>query len=247
MRLREWERGIAVEDPTAPESAVYLWFYEWHLFDAVVPGEHTRGSFRHPREVAADAARIEPPGMKLEADTAEDGAWLTLTVENTSEHDWPEEAAIIPCFNPGPKDAPNTNFQDHDHTRTYFLGEDGLRLLEQREIHFNHALAERVTRWANDGDYEFTYKWPHSDHEAMGGILVRESVDGKWVAAIAWDRYLSAQGHNPWNCMHLSIRVGALKPGETKTVRGRIYVMQADKIDVLKRYRSEFCIQTDAP
>ncbi|HIG17571.1 MAG TPA: hypothetical protein EYQ31_09960 [Candidatus Handelsmanbacteria bacterium] len=58
--------------------------------------------------------------------------------------------------------------------------------------------------------------------------------------AIAWDRFLSVQAHNPWLCMHQSIHIGPLRRGETRTVRGRIYILKTTPEQVVERYRKDF-------
>jgi hypothetical protein len=77
--------------------------------------------------------------------------------------------------------------------------------------------------------------------------MVRESVDGKWVAGIAWVDFLSAQGHNPRKCAHLSVRVGPLKCGQSKTVRGKIYLFQGTKEDCLRHFRRDFRAPLEVP
>jgi hypothetical protein len=57
---------------------------------------------------------------------------------------------------------------------------------------------------------------------------------------IAWDSFLSAQGHNPVRCMHLSVRVGPLRRGETKTVHGKIYLLKGSKDDCFKLFKEDF-------
>src|SRR4051812_23280091 len=39
-----WETGLAVESRDQQGMAVFLWFYEWNMFDAVKKGEHTQGT-----------------------------------------------------------------------------------------------------------------------------------------------------------------------------------------------------------
>jgi hypothetical protein len=70
--------------------------------------------------------------------------------------------------------------------------------------------------------------------------VLRESIDGNWVTGIAWENYLSAQGHNPRKCMHLSLRVGPLKVGESKTLRGKIYLFKGSKEDCVGHYKKDF-------
>ena len=60
------------------------------------------------------------------------------------------------------------------------------------------------------------------------------------VAGIAWKDFLSAQGHNPRKCMHLSVRVGPLARGESKTVRGRVYLFPGTARDCLAHFEEDF-------
>jgi hypothetical protein len=187
--------------------------------------------------------------LKMKVRATETGAALTLEITNTSDHDWPEIAAIIPCFNPGnPRKQQEQNhiFLDEKHNHTYFLGAGGLDLIKgqyPREIHFNHKHRPAIMSWdkeRKDGKFVFSEKWPTSARDAHAGLLVRESEDEKWTMGIAWESFISAQGHNPWKCMHLSIRVGPLKKGEKKTIRGRIYLLKGSKEDCLKQFRKDF-------
>ena len=57
-----------------------------------------------------------------------------------------------------------------------------------------------------------------------------------WPTAL----YLSAQGHNPWNCMHLSIKVGPLKQGQRRTINGKIYLFEGSREDCLQAFRRDF-------
>ena len=241
VRLIPWERGFAVEAPHQKGVRLYFWFYEWNMFDALSEGEHTSGRHDFPWVVSDDRASTESAGISVTAHAMDDGAALTLTITNESGHDWPDGAGVIPCFSPGhPGVVPQSaRFVDDDHTRTYFLGQDGLELLRQREIHFNERLRPWLDRLSPDGRFVFSGKWPTSDRNAVGGLIVREATDARWVTGIAWEDYLSAQGHNPWDCMHVCIRVGPLARDCTKAVRGRIYLFEGTKENVLARCRED--------
>jgi hypothetical protein len=43
MYLSEWDLGIALHSAKDTNAFIYFRFYEWHLFDAIESGEHTRG------------------------------------------------------------------------------------------------------------------------------------------------------------------------------------------------------------
>jgi len=239
VRLLEWDRGFAVQSRAQKDMVVYLWFYEWNMFEAIEPGQHTRGTYMLDRSLSKDGCRgtVASDALTLVATAGRDGADLKLTVRNRTDYKFPPIAAIIPCFNPGPSKTRNPRFAN---TNTYFLGPDGLEKLVKREIHFNAAVRDLVNREAQDGRYVWTDKWPMSEPNAVGGLIVREATDGKWVCGIAWEDFLSAQGHNPWECMHLSIRIGPLGPGESKTICGKIYLFEGDKKDLLRRYYEDF-------
>ncbi|MHC4631872.1 MAG: hypothetical protein ACYS9C_11470, partial [Planctomycetota bacterium] len=115
---------------------------------------------------------------------------------------------------------------------------------------FRDSFRDQIINRSSDkkGTFEtFSQKWPTSDRNAVSGLMVRESVDGKWVAGIAWVDFLSAQGHNPRKCAHLSVRVGPLKCGQSKTVRGKIYLFQGTKEDCLRHFRRDFRAPLEVP
>ena len=93
---------------------------------------------------------------------------------------------------------------------------------------------------ASNGRYVFSNKWPTSKDDAHEGLLVRQSTDGRWVTGIAWRDFLSAQGHNPWQCMHLGINVGPLRPGKSKTIQGRIYLFPGQPAGLLRSLQEGF-------
>ncbi|MFB3827085.1 MAG: hypothetical protein ACE15B_09960 [Bryobacteraceae bacterium] len=231
-RLVEWERGIALEPRDDPGMTMYLWFYEWNMFEAMAPGPHTHGTYKLDRRIdpRTNEARITSPAIDFRMKPAPDGAEMSLTVKNVTGYDWPEIAAIIPCWSPGQVAGTNPNsplpktvaFADPEHDKTEFLSTKGLALLTSRAIHFNQDLRAAADKVSDHGTHAFSYKWPTSDENARAGILVRKSADGKWVTGIAWQDYLSVQGHNPWSCMHVAVKVGPLKVNASKTVRGRL-------------------------
>ena len=254
LKLTKWERGIKVESRTDKMGFAYFWFYEWHLFDAIKKGEHTSGRSDWPWQVDMhnQTAMMNHDGFIFEAETTDDGVDLHLKITNHSGHDWPEIAAIIPCFNPGSDrgntDAvPNPHFFDDEHLSPWFLSNNRLELIQgetfSREIHFNFEFLNSIENWEKETDtnmFVFDHKWPLSDRNAGTGLIIRESLNNGWVTGIAWEDFISVQGHNPWRCMHLSVRVGPLKTGESKTIKGKIYLFKGSKEDCLNRYFKDF-------
>ena len=153
-RLSQWDRGVSVDSKEQTEMRVYLWFYEWHMFGAMEPGQHTGGTWKNRVSVRDDrlAATIESenPGLSLDMRADADGAELKLNVTNESDRKWPDLASIIACFNPGPQATRNRQFAN---TNSWFHSADGLKPLAitaPREIHYNHALRKAIDAEADD-------------------------------------------------------------------------------------------------
>ena len=229
---------------------MYLWFYEWNMFEAMQAGQHTHGTYLLDRTLNPPGAEaiIDSPAIHLTVRAVPGGAELSLRITNRTNYVWPAIAGIIPCWNPGqvPGTNPssplplNTNFADPGRNKTFFLSAAGLTPLTSRAIHFNRRYRAAVDRAAGAGPFLFSSKWPTSDVNATAGVLVRESEDGRWVTGVAWEDCLSVQGHNPWSCLHACIRTGALKPAESRTIRGRLYLFQGKKEDVVAQFAKDF-------
>ncbi|MGH9672168.1 MAG: hypothetical protein ACRD44_03225 [Bryobacteraceae bacterium] len=247
-RIIEWERGVALEAPGGA-ATMYLWFYEWNMFDAMAPGQHTKGTYDNERHINRDgtAAEIRAAAIQLLVSAVRGGAELTLRVTNTTDGPWPAIAGIIPCWNPGRVEGTNPsspeplnrNFADPGKSRTFFANASGPTALTSREIHFNHTLRALVDREPDSRQFVFSSKWPTSPVNATAGYIVRSSEDGRWVTGIGWDDYLSVQGHNPWSCMHACARVGPLGPSESKTIRGRLALFRGSVDDGVRYFSRE--------
>jgi hypothetical protein len=80
---------------------------------------------------------------------------------------------------------------------------------------------------------------PLSKIVPTSGLCGCFSADGKQVLAVAWEPYQEIfQG--VITCLHSDFRLGGLKPGETKHVRGKIYITDANVERLLARYERDF-------
>jgi hypothetical protein len=80
---------------------------------------------------------------------------------------------------------------------------------------------------------------PLSSIVPSNGLIGCFSADEKMVLATAWEPYQELfQG--VITCIHSDFRIGGLKPGETKQIHGKLYVMQADINALLDQYRRDF-------
>ncbi len=80
---------------------------------------------------------------------------------------------------------------------------------------------------------------PLSELVPSNGLTGCFSSNEKQIMAVAFEPYQELfQGVIA--CMHSDFRVGGLKPGETKKIRGKIYIVPADVPSLVKRYERDF-------
>lgn len=71
------------------------------------------------------------------------------------------------------------------------------------------------------------------------GLIGAYSHDGKMLFATAWEPYQELfQGVA--RCLHSDLRIGGLEPGETKTIRGKIYLLETNIDTLLAKYQQDF-------
>jgi hypothetical protein len=71
------------------------------------------------------------------------------------------------------------------------------------------------------------------------GLIGCFSADEKTIFATAWEPYQELfQGVA--SCLHSDFRIGGLAAGETKHIRGKIYVVSADVGELVRRYDRDF-------
>jgi hypothetical protein len=110
----------------------------------------------------------------------------------------------------------------------------------------------QVQPWAKEARYTPGQVWPApgvpradvnprplSSVKTDNGLIGAFSKDEKLIFATAWEPYQELfQGVA--RCLHSDLRLGGLKPGETKRIRGRIYLVTNDVPALLARYAEDF-------
>ncbi len=80
---------------------------------------------------------------------------------------------------------------------------------------------------------------PLSKLVPSSGLCGCFSADEKQIMAVAWDPYQEIfQGVIA--CIHSDFRLGGLKPGETKKIHGKLYIVPADVAKLVERYEKDF-------
>lgn len=251
-RDNNWGEGIVIR---RPESAIQIFFrfYEFNLFGAITDTGISQADKQQTVTAtvleSGDRGVINYPneGVSLSMTVVEHGVELALEITNRTQRDWPALASLDPCLNPGREgndDPIVQEFADHDRSHTFYHGENGLELLEGRTLHVNEdyfdLLQESLSADRIDSEENLPWSWGDTSQTATKPVLLRESPDGDWATGIVWEEFLGAQGHNPWNCMHLLVNIGPLSAGESKTVHGKIYLEHESTRQLLERMNAEF-------
>lgn len=127
------------------------------------------------------------------------------------------------------------------------------KYLSKSFIFVDEKLATMPTKpWATKARYTPGQVWcpkgvprddvnprPLSKIVPSNGLIGCFSKDDKMLFATAFEPYQELfQG--VICCLHSDFRIGGLKPGETKKIRGKIYLMDNNVTQLLKRYRTDF-------
>ena len=139
-----------------------------------------------------------------------------------------------------------TGLGDPKNPRTYDY-------LKKSFIFLDGRLSVMPTKdWATEARYTPGQVWaapgvpradvnprPLSPHVPSNGLIGCFSGDNSKIFATAWEPYQELfQG--VFTCLHSDFRIGGLKPGETKRIRGKIYYVPNNIPTLLKRYAKDF-------
>jgi hypothetical protein len=80
---------------------------------------------------------------------------------------------------------------------------------------------------------------PLARRRVSNGLIGCYSGDDRWLLALASDRTFELF-EGVYVCLHSDPLIDGLKPGETKRLRQRIYLLPNDPDALLKRYQSDF-------
>jgi len=142
-----------------------------------------------------------------------------------------------------------TGLGDPKNPRTYDY-------LKKSFIFLDGRLSVMPTKdWATEARYTPGQVWaapgvpradvnprPLSPHTPSNGLIGCFSRDDTKIFATAWEPYQELfQG--VFTCLHSDFRIGGLKPGETKRIRGKIYYVPNNVPPLLKRYAKDFPVQ----
>ncbi len=105
-------------------------------------------------------------------------------------------------------------------------------------LHHAHLLRPEDLDWVHVD----ALKYFEGTEIASSSLVVRSAKDGRRHVALAWEdaRHVSYNLNQQFNCIHSEPRFGALSPGETRTVSGKIYFVDGSLDDLKQRFVSDF-------
>ena len=185
-------------------------------------------------------------------DTLTDGVRVTHEIRSTSD----EVRFEITAHNPTKKRS-EAHWAQPCIRLAKFTGGTQESYLEKSFIFLEGELASFPTKnWATEARYTPGQVWcpigvdrddvnprPLSPLVPSNGLIGCFSGDRSRVFGVAFDPYQELfQGVVV--CLHSDFRLGGLQPGETKKIKGRIYIAH-DVPTLLKRYQADFPNQTE--
>lgn len=240
---------LTVRSDRLPGGAVKVWYLEAFCRPGSTRRDWTETVIPHQTRLIEAA----PDGRRLRLrSTLEDGVVVDhdlragldevdfrLTVRNPTDRPssahWAQPCVRVDAF---------TGVRPERDTEAY---------LPRSFVFLDGRLTRMPTRpWATTAKYTPGQVWcpaqvdrddvnprPLSPLVPSNGLIGCFSADESMLLATAWEPYQELfQGVIA--CLHADFRIGGLKPGESKSVRGKLYVVDADPAALVRRYEADF-------
>ncbi len=154
-----------------------------------------------------------------------------LTFQNLGEEAWRQGQSSLICLISG--NAPQ--FHDYEGHRTFVYECTRKRFIDIDEIQDGRWADHRMWGGKLPG-------FAGEGRPAVERLMLKISKDGEYVLGIATDEAIgvSCNHQESMSCIHSNPHWGALAPGQSKTVHGRIYLFRGTAQDILGRCRKDF-------
>jgi len=236
---------LAVSGPDIPGGKVDIWYLEAFCRGGSTHRDWHQTTIPHKTElISADEngkrirlrTRVEPNVEVLHDIRAGEGEVdFRLTVKNHGDQfadvQWFQPCMRVDRFTGG-------NQSNYVEKSFIFTGR-GLTMLDKTR-RTEEAIYRGGQVYVPEGvNLEDVNPRPISLDQPANGLIGCFSTDNHYLLAMTWDKTQELfQGVIV--CLHNDPRVGGLKPGETKKLRGKVYLMKNDPEALLKRYRRDF-------
>jgi len=258
LKLKWEDSFLEIAGPQIPGGTIRIHYLEaycrpastdrdWH--ETVIPHESTlvSASEHGKRLVLKDELQdgvVVRHVIEAGDDTVHFEVTATNPTEKVSQVHWAQPCMRVDGFvGAAPEDARETY---PPYIRKCFLMIDGEPVrLPTRPWALQARYTPGQVYAPADVDRDDVNPRPLSPLVPSSGLTGCFSADESMILAVAWDPYQEIfQG--VVTCLHNDFRIGGLEPGETKTIRGRLYIVPADLDRLIARFRSDFPKQSSS-
>lgn len=235
---------LRISSPKIPGEYVEIWYLEAFCRSGSTKQAWDKSTIPHKTELvqAENGKRlllrtvVEPKVIvDHEITTGLDEVTFNLTVRNDGS-----QFADVQWFQPCIRVNRFTGRKQSDYPeRCFIFTNDGLRTLD-KVSRTEEAIYKGGQVYVPAGvPIADVNPRPISPEKPINGLMGCFSADGKSLFATAWsDTQELFQGVIV--CIHNDPRIGGLKPGEQKKLRGKVYILPNDPAQLLNRYEKDF-------
>ena len=244
-----WEKEyLTIAHPILPEQPIRIHYLEafcrpgstdrdWH--ETVIPHSTTKLPTSEKGRVRLEQRLGDGVIATHELVSVVDGVRFTVSAHNptklVSEAHWAQPCMRVDQFTGQP------------------MVSNGVQYLPQCFIFIDGVLTRMPTAvWEKEARYVPGQVWcpehvnrddvnprPLNPQVPSNGLIGCFSADEKWILAMAWEPYQELfQG--VITCLHSDFRIGGLDPGETKQIRGRVYLIEGGEKELMAAYARDF-------
>jgi len=239
-----WEKDyLVVAAEGLPGGDVQIHYLEAYLRSGTTDRDWRKSMIPHrTRKVSATPKRIElqcrvEPSVVVDhlIEAGRDDVTFTITAKNTGEQ-FADVQWAQPCMRVDKFTGMN---QDDYFKRSFIFTARGCTLLHET-VRTDKALYTPGQVYVPEGISRADVNpRPLSPEKPVNNLIGCYSKDGKTILATAFDQTQELfQGVAV--CLHADFRIGGLKGGETKAIRGKLYWLPADIPALVRRYEKDF-------
>lgn len=242
----DWDKNfLTIHDPRIPGGKIVVQYLEAYCRPGSTDRDWSQTVIGHTTELLSRSN--DGTELKLKC-RLKDGVIVDHTI--TAGKD--EVSFALTTHNPTDKES-QAHWAQPCIRVNDFTGGDKTRYVKQCFLFLDGKLARMPTPvWSTEARYIPGQVWrpktvdrndvnprPLNPQIPSSGLVGCFSSDDKWIMATAFEPYQELfQGVA--HCIHSDFRLGGLKPGETKQVRGKIYLVPANVPALVKRYERDF-------
>ena len=252
LRIVWTNNMLSISGPHVPGGSVEIWYLEAFCRSGSTKRDWNKTTIPHKTELTeADKSgqrlklrtRVEQSveiGHEIKAGA--DEVDFRLELKNSGK-----EPVDVQWFQPCMRVNRFTGLKQSNYiTKSFIFTEAGMAMLDKTR-RTEEAIYRGGQVYVPSGiDLNDVNPRPISPDKPVNGLIGCVSSDDKYLLATAWDQTQELfQGVIV--CLHNDPRIGGLKPGETKSLRGKVYILKNDPALLLQRYNRDFSPQREGP